>query len=91
MGSNLRNYVIEIRTEIEINATVDEVWRVLTDLEHYEDWNPFIVNASGIIQPGGSIDFETNVPGRDPMKVRDAPITLFDDHREFRWGGSFEH
>jgi uncharacterized protein YndB with AHSA1/START domain len=37
----------EIRTEIDIRASTDRVWEVLTDLERYPEWNPFITRAGG--------------------------------------------
>jgi uncharacterized protein YndB with AHSA1/START domain len=30
----------EIHTEIEINASAEKVWRVLTDFAAYSEWNP---------------------------------------------------
>lgn len=33
---------IEIVTEIEINSTPKRVWKVLTEVNNYPKWNPFI-------------------------------------------------
>ena len=43
----------ELRTEIEIAATPDRVWEVLSDLTAYPDWNPFIKEASGKLENRG--------------------------------------
>jgi uncharacterized protein YndB with AHSA1/START domain len=32
---------------IEIDATPDEVWAVLTDFDDYDKWNPFVTSISG--------------------------------------------
>jgi uncharacterized protein YndB with AHSA1/START domain len=32
----------EIYTEIEINASAEEVWHVLTDFGAYPEWNLFL-------------------------------------------------
>jgi uncharacterized protein YndB with AHSA1/START domain len=32
----------ELRTEIEIQATPDKVWQVLTSLDKYPEWNPLV-------------------------------------------------
>ena len=38
----------EIYTEIEINASANIIWRIITDFEGYPHWNPFIKEISGI-------------------------------------------
>ena len=47
-----------LHTEIEIDASPDEVWQVLTDRAAYPEWNPFIVSSTGELKVGGTI---TNV------------------------------
>ena len=37
----------EIRTEIEIEGTAQEVWDTLTDFESYSEWNTGFVRAVG--------------------------------------------
>jgi len=37
----------EVFSEIEIQATADRVWQVLTDFARYPEWNPFIRRISG--------------------------------------------
>jgi hypothetical protein len=37
----------ELKTEIEIQATPEKVWQILTDLEKWAEWNPFITRATG--------------------------------------------
>ena len=39
----------EIVTKIEINAPPSRVWQVLSDLEKYPTWNPFIKKISGLL------------------------------------------
>ena len=38
---------VTIHTEIEISASAERVWQVLTDLAAYHEWNPMIRLASG--------------------------------------------
>jgi hypothetical protein len=46
----------ELRTEIEIQATPDKVWQVLTNLDQYPEWNPFIHHAIGKAKLGEKVD-----------------------------------
>jgi len=46
----------ELRTEIEIRASVEKVWKILTDLDKYPDWNPFIHHAIGTAKVGEKVD-----------------------------------
>lgn len=39
----------KIETEIFIDAPCEKVWKILTDLDNYATWNPFIVKAKGKI------------------------------------------
>lgn len=37
---------------VEIAASAETVWEALVDFEHYRDWNPFCVEASGVLKVG---------------------------------------
>lgn len=41
----------EARASIEIPASIDRVWQVLTALDRYAEWNPFIVRVDGGATP----------------------------------------
>ncbi|KAF9366000.1 hypothetical protein BGX34_006885 [Mortierella sp. NVP85] len=51
----------ENRASITIPAPPHEVWKVLTDLESYQEWNPMFVQASGTVaastQGGAATEF----------------------------------
>jgi hypothetical protein len=77
----------ELDTEIEINASAERVWQLLTDFDAYPQWNPFIRRIEGkpkvssklnvFIQPSGARGMRFN-----PMVLRAEP------QRELRWLGS---
>ena len=46
----------ELRTEIEIHALPEKVWQILTDLDKYPEWNPFIHHAIGTARVGEKVD-----------------------------------
>jgi hypothetical protein len=39
-------------TTIEIDAPIDQVWRVMTDAARYPEWNPFVVS---LVPDGGEL------------------------------------
>ena len=45
----------EIVTEIEIDATAERVWEVLTDIDSFPEWNPMIRWAKGEVRPGARL------------------------------------
>ena len=50
----------ELRTFVDIHATPERLWHVLTDLPAYAEWNPFITRAEGTFVEGGRLS--VNVP-----------------------------
>ncbi|GAA3442443.1 hypothetical protein Pve01_72730 [Planomonospora venezuelensis] len=76
-----------IRTEIEIGASPEEVWRVLADFAAYPEWNPFIVSAEGEPRAGARLTNRLSGGGNDmtfsPTVLAAVP------GRELRWIGRF--
>jgi hypothetical protein len=75
-----------LHTELEIDATPDQVWKALTDRSTYPDWNPFIVSSTGDLTVGGKI---TNVLRDTNGKETAFTPTLLavEPGRELRWIG----
>lgn len=42
----------KIYTEVEINASEEQVWAIISDLESYSEWNPFMKEAQGKLNVG---------------------------------------
>ncbi|HEX8861704.1 MAG TPA: SRPBCC family protein [Actinomycetes bacterium] len=55
---------------MEIKATPERVWQVLTDFAAYPDWNPFITRASGTARPSERLHLRMQPPG---LVERDRP------------------
>jgi hypothetical protein len=53
--------VRSVVTVVDINAPGDRVWQVLTDLDGYRTWNPFLTSASGTVAPGSAIRISAKV------------------------------
>ncbi|MBI5565800.1 MAG: SRPBCC domain-containing protein [Chloroflexi bacterium] len=73
----------ELRTEIEIQASPEQVWQVLTDLNKYPEWNPFIHHASGQARAGDKVDI-TFRSGSKEMTLHCTVIKAA-PNRELRW------
>ena len=74
-----------LHTDIEIQATADQVWEVLTDFAAYRDWNPFIVEASGTPRPGQRLELHMRLPGR--AQTFRPEVLEADRGRKLRWLG----
>ena len=64
----------QIRTEMEIQATPERVWQVLTDLASFPDWNPFIRAAQGDLREGARLKIRIPPPGGMAMTFKPTVI-----------------
>jgi hypothetical protein len=75
-----------LHTELEVDATPEQVWKVLADREAYPEWNPFIISSTGELKAGTTI---TNV-----LRDTEGKETTFtpellavEPNKELRWIG----
>jgi hypothetical protein len=73
----------ELHTDIEIQASPEKVWQILTDLDKWPDWNPFITRAIGKAQLGEKVDI-TAGSGPKAM-VLHCTVTNAEPNRELAW------
>jgi hypothetical protein len=59
-----------LRTQIDIDATPERVWQVLTDFDAYPQWNPFMTRASGQPVPGQRLTIHMRPEGGRAMTFR---------------------
>lgn len=76
-----------IRTTIDIAATLDTVWRVLTDFPKYPEWNPFVRSIDGPQVPGARLRVTIQPEGGRAMSFSPR-LLVFEARRELRWKGS---
>ncbi len=76
----------ELRTEIEINAPAERVWRSLTDFAKFSEWNPFIRRVQGALQVGSRLDVFLGASGTKGMTFRPI-VKKVEPNRELRWLG----
>ena len=81
--TNVRPYKLE--AAVEMDGTPEQVWKVLTDLSAYPQWNPFIVSSSGDLRKGGKL---RNVMRDASGDTTFTPEVLaVEPGRELRWVG----
>ena len=76
----------QLRTEVEIRATPERVWEILTDFNAYSDWNPFIPRIAGPLAVGARLDAHLRPPGGRGMRFRPTVLAAA-PARELRWLG----
>ena len=79
---------MELRTEIEIDATPAIVWRVLVDFQHFSDWNPFIPFITGDARVGARLEVILAPPNGREWTIRPRVLAV-EEERELRWVGHF--
>lgn len=73
----------QYHTSIEIHASVQKVWTILTDFSDYPNWNPLVSALTGDIKEGGVIK-TTIVPLNNTFS---AKLLSFKENKEIVWQG----
>jgi hypothetical protein len=76
----------QLHTEIQINASAQTVWNILTDFNKYPEWNPFIRSFQGDVSEGSQFTVVLQPPDSKPMTFKPTCLKLVKD-KEFRWLG----
>jgi hypothetical protein len=73
----------EINNQVQINAPIAQVWRVLTDFDRFHEWNPVIRRIEGDLAVGRQVVMTVNTPhGERQWALR---ISRLDTGRELGW------
>ena len=76
----------DLRTEIDIDASPETVWGILTDLGSYSDWNPFIVSSEGTVARGERLTNRMQPPGSKGTTFKPT-VTAVEPNTTFEWLG----
>jgi uncharacterized protein YndB with AHSA1/START domain len=76
----------ELHTEIEIKASAERVWQVLTNIAAFPQWNPFIRMVTGEIRTGQRLEMHMQPSGARAMTFRPKVLKV-EPNRELRWRG----
>ena len=78
----------QLHTDVEIHAAPEIVWDVITDLDRYAEWNPFIVEAAGKLAVGERLTNRLQPPGGKTTTFRPT-VTEVETGETFEWLGRF--
>ena len=78
--------MLELRTEIDLDAPAEHVWAVLMDFGRFPEWNPFIRRIEGVAQVGSRLDVLIGASGTRTMRFRPT-VKVVVPNRELRWLG----
>lgn len=73
-------------TSIEIHAPAERVWAIVTDVDHYRDWNPFFSQAQGRVQAGATLNLKMNPVGQAPKNFSPTVLEVTPG-QHFTWRG----
>jgi hypothetical protein len=76
----------QLDAEVEVQASPERIWEVLTDFAAYQEWNPFIVRAAGQAVPGHRLELDLRLPGRRATTIRPEVLDA-EPGRHLRWLG----
>jgi hypothetical protein len=76
----------ELYSEIEIQATDENVWQILTDFASFPQWNPFIRRVVGEPRVGTKLEVHIQPSGAGGMTFRPTVLKA-EPKRELRWLG----
>jgi hypothetical protein len=70
-----------VRAEVDIDAPIEQVWRILNDIDRYGEWNPFTPKVETTLRIGDPIHLQVRLVGerltqRVEWITRNEPYTL---------------
>jgi hypothetical protein len=78
----------QLRSEVEIDAPLAHVYRILSDFPRYETWNPYLTSVRGELVVGRKLRVELSLPEGDSY-VLEPVVTRVTEGAELRWRGRF--
>jgi hypothetical protein len=79
---------VDLRTEALVPASPERVWEVLTDFKAFPEWNPLVLEARGVAEPGARVHLLVPHLASPGKTVRiPARIIRFEPGRELAWVG----
>ncbi|HEX7339909.1 MAG TPA: SRPBCC domain-containing protein [Rhodanobacteraceae bacterium] len=77
---------MQLHTHIDVAASPQRLWSVLTDFRRFPEWNPFIRSIQGSLRKGAKLDVRLGPPGGDIMAFKPM-VTRVEPGRVLAWLG----
>ena len=77
----------EIITTIDIAASPERVWRVLTDFASYPKWNPFLRGIHGNLEEGARLRVRMRMRRGGRARIISPTVSKVIPAAELRWRG----
>ena len=75
----------QITATVEIAATPEHVWAVLTDLANYSQWHPVFRSVTGQLAAGSRLTITTTHPVSERAITARVKVLAADPGSELRW------
>jgi hypothetical protein len=72
------------RDALVIEAPRPAIWSLLTDVERYGEWNPYVIRGSGDVSEGADVSLTLRPKGGDAV-TRSAEVLVLHPRRKFEW------
>ncbi len=76
----------EIKTEIQISASPEKVWAILTNQSEYPNWNPFIKKLDGKLRVGERLEVIIQPENSSKMTFKPTVLELR-ENKTLKWKG----
>ncbi|MEN9937941.1 MAG: hypothetical protein RLZZ387_4520 [Chloroflexota bacterium] len=74
----------ELNNELEIHASAERVWQLLTDFARFPQWNPYIHRTDGEPALGAQLRVTTQ-PSGGRRTIERATVLKVEQNHELRW------
>lgn len=74
----------EIRKDIVINASKEQVWHTIIDFRNYKRWNTQLSFLGGEVKPKGKLHLKLSIKGSDPYEFKPV-ISHWEENKQFAW------
>mgnify|MGYP001088986401 CR=1 FL=1 len=68
---------------IDIAASPETIWRLLTIAQRFKTWNTTIIDITGTIGPGEKIELRSTLA---PKRIFKLKVKVFEPHSQLSWG-----